>query len=319
MLFAAVTVCAFTLFSPAAGAQQVGLASFPTTATLVYDKDFPDPSILVVGHTYFAFSTNSDGENVPEIESHDLVHWHAVGDVMSVLPFWASQGYVWSPSVSRAPGGGYQLFFSAYDEAEGVMCLGRSTSRSPFGPFVNVSQAPFFCQVSAGGSIDPFVYRSEGTDYLVWKADGEGGQPQAILSARLTSGDSELVGPPTTLLSANLSWEDGVVERPALLDTSGVLRLYFSAGDWSSADYAIGTTTCSSPLGPCASSAPERLTVAPSAATGAGSPTFFTVDGCAFLAFSAWTNGVVGNEFGHRAFFLMTVGDDPVVGGAEAS
>ena len=31
------------------------------------------------------------------------------------------------------------------------------------------------CQVSAGGSIDPFVYRSDGTDYLVWKADGRAG------------------------------------------------------------------------------------------------------------------------------------------------
>ncbi len=313
VLFAAVAGCVFaTCSSPAAGAQHIGPASIPTTATLVYDKDFPDPSILVVGHTYFAFSTNSDGEDVPEIESHDLVHWHAIGDVMSVLPFWASRGYIWSPSVSRAPGGGYQLFFSAYDEAEGVMCLGRSTSRSPFGPFVNVSQAPFLCQVSAGGSIDPFVYRSDGTDYLVWKADGEGGQPQAILSARLTAGDSELVGPPTTLLSANLSWEDGVVERPALLDASGVLHLYFSAGDWSGADYAIGTTICSSPLGPCASSASQRLTIASGVATGAGSPTFFSVDGYTYLAFSAWTNGIIGNEFGHRGLFLMTITDQAV-------
>ncbi len=299
--------------TPAFGADQVPITSIPSTATLVYDHDFPDPSILVVGHTYFAYSTNSDGENVPVIESHDLVHWHAIGDVMSVLPFWASEGYIWSPSVSRAPGGGYQLFFSAYDESEGVMCLGRSTARSPFGPFVDVSGVPFLCQVSAGGSIDPSVYRSDGTDYLVWKADGEGGQQQAILSARLTAGDSELVGQPVTLLSANLNWENGVVERPALMDASGVLHLYFSAGDWSSADYAIGTTTCSSPLGPCAGSASQPVTISSSVATGAGSPSFFAADGHTYLAFSAWTNGIVGNEFGHRALFLMTIGADPVV------
>ena len=184
MLFAAMALCVFvTCVSPAASAQQGELASIPTTATLVYNKDFPDPSVLVVGHTYFAYSTNSDGENVPVIESNDLVHWRAIGDVMAVLPLWASEGYIWSPSVSRAPGGGYQLFFSAYDESEGVMCLGRATSRSPLGPFVDVSGVPFLCQVSAGGSIDPSVYRSDGTDYLVWKADGEGGQPQAILSS----------------------------------------------------------------------------------------------------------------------------------------
>ena len=313
MIFAALTACvSATCLSPPAGAQQAEPASIPTTFTLVYNEDFPDPSILVVGHTYFAYSTNSDGENVPLIESSDLLHWHAVGDVMSVLPLWSTEGYIWSPSVSRAPGGGYQLFFSAYDESAGVMCLGRSTSSSPFGPFVDVSAVPFLCQVSAGGSIDPSVYRFEGTDYLVWKADGEGGQPQAILSVRLTPDDSELVGQPDTLLRANLSWEDGVVERPAFMDTSGVLHLYFSAGHWSSADYAIGDTTCSTPLGPCADSASQPVAISSSAATGAGSPTFFVANGHTYLAFSAWTNGIVGNEFGHRALFLMTIGSDQV-------
>jgi hypothetical protein len=101
-----------------------------------------------------------------------------------------------------------------------------------------------------------------------------------------------------------------VVERPAFMDASGVLYLYFSAGHWSSADYAIGTTTCSTPLGPCAGSASQPVTISSSVATGAGSPTFFVADGHTYLAFSAWTNGVVGNEFGHRSLFLMTIGTD---------
>jgi len=117
-----------TFASPAVGIDDgARLTGIADSASLVYNHNFPDPSILVVGHTYFAYSTNSDGKNVPVIESHDLVHWHAIGDVMSVLPSWASEGYIWSPSVSPAPSGGYQLFFSAYDESEGVMCLGRST------------------------------------------------------------------------------------------------------------------------------------------------------------------------------------------------
>jgi beta-xylosidase len=315
---AAVTVCVWvTCAAPAAGADQVRYAS--TSATLVYNHNFPDPSILVVGHTYYGYSTNSDGENVPLIESHDLLHWHAVGDVMSVLPLWASEGFIWSPSVSPAPGGGYQLFFSAYDETQGVMCLGRSTSASPFGPFVDVSGAPLLCQVSAGGSIDPSVYRFDGADYLVWKADGEGGQTQAILSARLTAGDSELVGQPATLLTAGSSWEDGVVERPALMRASGVLSLYFSAGDWSTAHYAVGATTCATPLGPCASSAAQPVTIPSNVATGAGSPTFFATGGRTYLAFSAWTNGIVGNRSGQRAMFLMTIGAAQVVKDVKAS
>jgi beta-xylosidase len=289
----------------AAGGQSIRAASAPTTATLVYDKDFPDPSILVLGHTYFAYSTNSDGENVPLIESHDLLHWRAVGDVMSVLPAWASNGYIWSPSVSSAPAGGYQLFFSAFDQAEGVMCLGRATSQSPVGPFVDVSGAPFLCQVSEGGSIDPYLYRTGGNDYLVWKEDGESGQTQAILSAPLADDDSQLLGNPTELISATLDWERGVVERPALIDLSGVLYVYFSAGDWSTAHYAIGITTCSTPLGPCHSSTAQPSEISASAASGVGSPTFFAANGHTYIAFSAWTQGIVGNEHGHRALFLM--------------
>ena len=37
-------------------------------------KTSPTRAFFVVGHTFFTFSTNSDGEDVPEIESHDLVH-----------------------------------------------------------------------------------------------------------------------------------------------------------------------------------------------------------------------------------------------------
>ena len=119
-----------------------------------------------------------------------------------------------------------QLFFSAHDESEGVMCLGRSTSRSPFGPFVDVSGVPFLCQVSAGGSIDPSVYRSEGTDYLVGKLMARAGNRRRYSPPRLTPDDSELVGQPDTLLHANLSCEGyGWSSARVFTDASVVLDL----------------------------------------------------------------------------------------------
>jgi beta-xylosidase len=272
-----------------------------------------------VDHTYYAYSTNSGSENVPVIKSDDLTHWKAIGDAMSVLPLWVSEGYVWSPSVSPSPGGGYELFFSAYDQAEGVMCLGRATSASPLGPFVDVSGKPFFCQVSAGGSIDPSLYRIDGTNYLVWKGDGENGQPQTILSAPLSPDDSRMILAPTTLLTASETWENGIVEGPALIDVSGVLYLYFSANHWSSANYVIGETTCASPLGPCSASTVRPLTIAASTASGSGGPSFFTSQGRTYMAFAAWSNGVVGNESSHRALFLMLLGDPPRANSANSA
>jgi len=291
--------------SPLAGANMQRLSISVDAATLVYPQNFPDPSVLVVGQKYFAYSTNSGGENLPVIESADLVHWKLLGDAMSVLPLWATAGTAWSPSVSAAPDGGYEVFFSAFDQAVGVRCLGRATSRSPFGPFVDISGRPFLCQHAAGGSIDPSIYQTPSGDYLQWKSDGEGGQPQEILSARLGAGDTELVGQPAVLLEATQPWEDGIVEGPALVDISGTLDLFFSANQWSTAQYSLGAATCASPLGPCEASSIQQISIPSSPGTGAGGPSFFAVDGRTYMAFAAWLGGQPGTPSGQRALFLM--------------
>ncbi len=40
---------------------------------LVYPFDFPDPSVILVGQTYFAYATNSVAGNIQIIDSNDLV------------------------------------------------------------------------------------------------------------------------------------------------------------------------------------------------------------------------------------------------------
>jgi hypothetical protein len=280
-------------------------SSAPNGANLAYADNFPDPSVLVVGQTYFAYSTNSGGENLPLIESTDLLHWKPVGDAMSVLPLWASPDTVWSPSVSAAPGGGYEDFFSAYDQAVGVRCLGRATSLSPLGPFVDASGHPFLCESAVGGSIDPSVYQTPSGDYLQWKDDGEEGQLQAIESAKLTADDTGLAGQPTVLLKATQPWEDGVVEGPALVDIAGKLELFFSANQWYTARYSLDATTCASPLGPCDGNTIHQIAIPSSTGTGPGGPSFFVADGQTHMAFAAWTGGQTGAVSGQRALFLM--------------
>jgi beta-xylosidase len=139
----------------------------------VIRSDAPDPSILEVGHNYYAYTTDSGGNNVPVYESTDLVHWRLVGDASPVLPPWAAVGYSWSPSVTVAPGGGYQLFYDAYDEGDGEQCIGRATASSPLGPFVDSSSTPFLCQQALGGSIDASVFQQHGRDDLVWNTSHE--------------------------------------------------------------------------------------------------------------------------------------------------
>jgi len=271
----------------------------------VIRADAPDPSILVVGHTYDAFTTNAGGNNVPVYQSTDLVHWHLVGDAMPVLAAWASPGYSWSPSVTTSPGGGYELFYDAYDEADGDQCIGRASAPSPLGPFVDPSSEPFLCQKALGGSIDAAVFQRTGGDVLVWKSDRTSG----IWAQQLTADDDGLIGSPHLLLTPTASWEHGVVEGPAMLQIGSTITLWFSAGGWSGAGYSIGMVTCSSPLGSCDASAATQEVKTGGTLLGPGSPTFFDVHGTVDMGFSAWVGDV-------RAMYLASVDTDSATASA---
>ncbi len=294
---------------PAAGGLTAPAAGPPTVQPLadgpMYAGNAPDPSVLVVDGTYYAYTTNDGVNDVPVLTSTDMVHWQAVGDVMPVLPSWVQHGYTWSPSVAVNPAGGYQLFFDAYDATDGVQCIGRATSPSPLGPFVDPSPTPFLCQQSLGGSIDASVYRSRHGDVLVWKSDGV----DAIWAEDLGPGDRSLVGSPTRLLTAGAAWEGGVVEGPALAVVGGTVYLFFSGNRWTTAEYAIGAVACASPLGPCQTAGAQTAGAEPVLATGAGAtgpggPSFFWAAGHLVMAYAAWVGGVVGGE---RGLYLASV------------
>jgi hypothetical protein len=293
------TLCSFILAAPVNSAAAAEQGIELTLIGPVIHSDAPDPSILVVGHTYYAFTTNAGGNNLPVYKSTDLVDWQLVGDAMPVLPSWAEVGFSWSPSVTVAPGGGYQLFYDAYDEGEGAQCIGRATSSSPLGPFVDSSSTPFLCQQALGGSIDGSVFQRHGGDVLVWKSDRISG----IWAQSLGSDDTKVTGVRHLLLSPTASWEEGVVEGPALLQSGSTVTLWFSAGIWSGAGYSIGRVVCNSPLGPCdASSATQELKT-DGTLVGPGGPSFFDSNGSLEMAFSAW----IGKG---RAMYLASIRSD---------
>lgn len=73
----------------------------------VYDnpiipEDFPDPFILPVGDSYYAYSTNVDDANVPVVRlSQDFATYERLGDALPDLPLWAAahQSLIWAPAV----------------------------------------------------------------------------------------------------------------------------------------------------------------------------------------------------------------------------
>jgi hypothetical protein len=294
-----------------AAAKDVSAVSGPCTALaggstggLVYPFDFPDPDVILVGQTYWAFATNSVAGNIQILSSPDLTHWTAVGNALPSLPRWAAPNYTWAPSVAQI-GGKFLLYYAADLAGSGTECISVATAAQPQGPYIDQTSGPLECQRALGGSIDPSSFvDSNGTPYLLWKSGGPGNSK--IWSEQLKpTGTAFAAGAIATgLLVPVRSWESGTVEAPDLVEAKGHYFLFFSGNDWKSANYAIGVAVCAGPLGPCLDSSPQPLLASGPGAEGPGGPSvFMDTAGSWWMAFHAWAPGAVG--FPHsRALYL---------------
>jgi beta-xylosidase len=218
-----------------------------------YRGDFPDPFVLNVGDTYYAYATNGGGKQVQTLMSKDLVHWQPGPDALPRVGAWTYNGETWAPEVLRRDDGSYVLYYTA------TKCIGRAVAGKPLGPFVDDSKESLVCQATQGGSIDPSPFRDDdGKLYLLWKNDGNAlAAPTYIYAQRLSPDGLHLVGKRTTIEKNDASWEASVVEGPMLRKHDGRYYLFYSGNVYSGAGYAVGYATCASPLGPC-QDAPEN-------------------------------------------------------------
>lgn len=284
------------------------LALDSTSGGLVYPFDFPDPSVLTVGSEYYAFATNSAAGNIQIIQSPDLIHWTTVGDALPHVAAWAQSGATWGPSVMQR-GGNYVLYYSALDGTTGDQCISEAVATQPQGPYVDSSRTPLVCQLNLGGSIDPSPFvDTDGTVYLTWKSQGVNGQPPTLWSQQLTR-DGTALAPdaPSALLTPSQSWQGGIVEGPDMILSGGQYLLFYSGSNWQTADYAIGVSDCTGPLGPCTPASGQPLLASDASMSGPGGPSVFSdAQGNLWLAFDAWLPGKVGYP-NSRPFFLRRI------------
>ncbi len=263
-------------------------------SSAVYPFDFSDPSLLRVGDTYYAYSTNNAAGEVQVMASADLHQWTLLGDALPSLPPWAASGNTWAPSVI-AIDGTYVAYYTVRDAASGNQCVSVAAAHGPAGPFVDTTPWPLVCQHDLAGSIDPrpFVDAS-GQPWLVWSSPG-GKLPAIVWSQPLSPDGRGLTGVPTMLAKADRPWETGVVEAPALVNTDGGLVLFYSGNHWSTPDYAVGDARCATPVGPCIKDTANPVFASHDAFAGPGSPDFVaTPSGDLWMAFAAYRAGSVG-------------------------
>ncbi|BCX02993.1 MAG: endo-1,4-beta-xylanase [Candidatus Roseilinea sp.] len=290
----------------------------------VYDDDFPDPFVLRVGGTYYAYATNVRSNNVPVLRSTDLATWDRLGDALPVLPKWARSGagLTWAPSVLPRRGR-YVLYFTARDHASDRQCIGRAVADAPEGKFKDDSSQPFICQAQLGGSIDPSPFvDDDGSAWLLWKNDGNCcGLPVGLWIQRLSDDGLSLIGGPRELLRHDRAWEGPLIEGPSMLKHNGKYYLFYSANWYESADYAIGYAVADTIIGPYAKITRDGpLFAKRGEVAGPGGQEFFTdLAGNLWMAYHAWKSRNVGyTNLGRRSLRLDRVrfeGDVPILDG----
>ena len=319
LLLLALGVLASLLTSAATPPAGAATGSDRFWAGEVYRGEFGAPTLLKVGATYYAYATNTDGNNLPLLTSTDLVTWRArqawpLGTSFSTwkgyndaMPFpapWAAKlppngkPGVWSPAVIKLEG----LYVNAYavqmTAKSNRHCLTLATSLLPDGPFQDSTQKPLYCSSDPMGSIDPAWIKVGGKVFLIWKNAGvPGSKPTQILARRMTSnglrfaeGTREKV-----LLQTAQKWEGNVIEAPAMIKHAGRFYLFYSGNKYTTSDYAIGYAVCSGPLGPCKRPRSKPLLAAGGKIAGPGAQSPIVDDaGRLRLAYSAWTTGHVG-------------------------
>ena len=269
-----------------------------------YPFDFPDPFVLTVDHTYYAFATNSAAGNIQIIESTDHQRWTTVGDALPHLAAWAAPGATWAPSVLPV-GRSYVLYYSADLGTTGEQCISDAVASRPQGPYIDTSTAPLECQLSLGGSLDPSpVVDENGIPYLVWKSQGGHGQLATLWSQQLTqSGTGLAPGAPTALLGPDEGWQRGTVEGPDMVLSNGQYILFYSGNDWTTAAYGIGYARCAGPLGPCTEQSTTPLLSSGPGFSGPGGETVFAdPKDRLWIAFHAWLPAAVGYPHSRELF-----------------
>ena len=296
--------------------------SGPSFTNPIYNYDFPDPHVILVDDTYYAYSTTVSPSNIRVITSKDLVNWEDLGDALPALPTWAklNSGYTWAPGVMQIEDN-FVMYFVARDKETDKQCIGVGVSDNPAGPFRDPNEEAFICQGELGGSIDAYPYRDDdGKLYLLWKNDGNCcGLEVALWVQELSPDGLTLVGEPVKLIVRDQPWELPLIENPAMVKHDGKYYLFYSGNWWESHEYAIGYAVCETVTGPCEKPLNEPWFEFKPPVMGPGGESFFTdKDGNLWMAYHAWTGADVGYPQGKRSLRIDLVtfdGDKPVTNG----
>jgi len=228
----------------------------------VSDCIFPDPDVLRVDGTYYAYATyhpwtpgeGPERELIPVLQSPNLVSWEFVGPAFEEDPAWSRYRGLWAPSVGRL-GGRTLLYYSDAAFRADDPGIGVATASDPGGPFEPRGGLLRSEEIGVRNSIDPMLFEGSERPSLFW------GSKRGIYGIRLTEdGLSTAAGASETFRIAG----DGV-EAPYVVERGDYFYFYFfgSRGTCCRGDdstYHVVVGRAGNLRGPYRNRAGERLT-----------------------------------------------------------
>ena len=311
------------------------MASQQAWATLgpsSFSGDFPDPSVVAEGSTYYAFATQygywdatqrrfvcgpNDADPSDPNPCRNIQRlsgpgpngpWTVRSDGLEQMPSWADQGYTWAPSVLKIAGQ-WLMYYTTRQHSTGQQCISVATAPTLTQTFVDRSSGPLVCQNSRGGSIDPAPFiDANGSIYLYWKSTDKVwfSTYAAIWGQQLSTSGLTAIGSAQRLLVRDQAWEGSTIEGPFMVGVPPVSTttsrytkydLFYSGNSWETAKYAVGYAECTGPLTGCTKvtkSGPwYSANVAGTGPNGPGGQGFFTDSaGQLQMAYHAWAGEV---------------------------
>ena len=282
-----------------------------------YTGDFPDPWIMRIGGTYYAYATTSYNLNLPMTTSTDLRTWIArpatpdapAGDALPRPAVWAEYPTTeptadgryrpdtgpWAPSVTRISKHHFVLAYAVEAAAAPgtTMCISLAHSASPLGPFVDSTTSPTLCPTR--GAIDPQVFIApNGRPWLVWKRDYFPAklwtQPMDMAATGVLPGKKAHF-----LAKVTQPWEGTIIENPAMIRYKKRYYVFYSANSYATTRYATSYLICKSFKGDCHKPRKTPLLRTAGGIAGPGGPApFVDTRGRLRLGYHAWSAGAVG-------------------------
>jgi arabinan endo-1,5-alpha-L-arabinosidase len=288
-----------------AGSSSESTAGPEADGNPVVDEDFPDPDLLEVDGTYYAYATNTATLNVQVATSTDLETWEVSDtDALPELPAWVIPGKTWAPEVSQFGPGQFVMYPTTTNFDPTYQCIGVATATSPEGPFQMVGEGMLVCPAEEGGAIDASTFTDDdGSRYLLWKNDGNCcGFDTWLYLAPLSADGLTLTGEPTRLVKQDQEWEGNLVEAPTLVKRDGSYVLMYSANDYGGDQYAIGYATADAVTGPYTKGEEPLFTT--DASEGryigpGGQDVVVTPEGDDVLIFHSWYGGITYRGMNH--------------------